>query len=161
VQVFDRQGKYEAQWNNLHRPCAAVLLRRQAADFHASRASVRHPVNRKVPNLGPRPPIVDAMRPAASPASAAKTDRVFGDGKFLAPHRASRWTRRATHLCRRRSASADWRASFPDTEMPAEVKGDALPAEAGVRFRIAAVIARSDATEAIHSFFRGGMDCFA
>jgi hypothetical protein len=41
VQVFDGNGKYETQWNNLHRPCA-VLLRRQEAEFHHRRAWPRH-----------------------------------------------------------------------------------------------------------------------
>ena len=33
VQVFDSSGKYEMQWNNMHRPCA-LLLRGQASAIH-------------------------------------------------------------------------------------------------------------------------------
>jgi outer membrane protein assembly factor BamB len=55
VQVFDGNGKYETQWNNLHRPCGLYM------DY------VRHPVcyigelsvNRLNANLGPRVSIVD------------------------------------------------------------------------------------------------------
>jgi hypothetical protein len=55
VQVFDGNGKYETQWNNLHRPCGLYM------DYF------RHPVcyigelsvNRLNANLGPRVSIVD------------------------------------------------------------------------------------------------------
>ena len=55
VQVFDGNGKYETQWNNLHRPCGLYM------DY------TRHPVcyigelsvNRHNANLGPRVSIVD------------------------------------------------------------------------------------------------------
>src|SRR6267378_2571428 len=55
VQVFDGNGKYETQWNNLHRPCGLFV------DY------IRHPVcyigelsvNRLNANLGPRVSIVD------------------------------------------------------------------------------------------------------
>ena len=55
VQVFDGNGKYETQWNNLHRPCGLYM------DY------IRHPVcyigelsvNRLNANLGPRVSIVD------------------------------------------------------------------------------------------------------
>jgi outer membrane protein assembly factor BamB len=80
VQVFDGNGKYETQWNNLHRPCGLYM------DY------VRHPVcyigelsvNRLNANLGPRVSIVDHE---------GKLMGRFGDtpagtdlGKFLAPH---------------------------------------------------------------------------
>ena len=80
VQVFDGNGKYETQWNNLHRPCGLYM------DY------IRHPVcyigelsvNRLNANLGPRVSIVDHE---------GKLIGRFGDtpagtelGKFLAPH---------------------------------------------------------------------------
>ena len=61
VQVFDGNGKYETQWNNLHRPCALCCCGgRQAPTFIIGELGPGMPVNRKVPNLGPRLSIVDA-----------------------------------------------------------------------------------------------------
>ncbi|HEY6979818.1 peptidyl-alpha-hydroxyglycine alpha-amidating lyase family protein [Reyranella sp.] len=68
VQVFDGNGKYEAQWNNLHRPCALYCCA-GAADplrFVVGELGPGMPVNAHHPNLGPRLSIVD------------------GDGKLLA-----------------------------------------------------------------------------
>ena len=43
VQVFDGNGKYETQWNNLHRPCGAVLLpAAPSAAVHHRRARAGH-----------------------------------------------------------------------------------------------------------------------
>ena len=41
VQVFDGNGKYETQWNNLHRPCGLYCCRRQEADVRDRRAGPR------------------------------------------------------------------------------------------------------------------------
>ena len=54
VQVFDGNGKYETQWNNLHRPCGIFMphgTARSAISANWARACA---VNRNSPNLGPR-----------------------------------------------------------------------------------------------------------
>jgi hypothetical protein len=85
VQVFNGEGKYEAQWNNLHRPCGLYCHRAARAEFIIGELGPGMNVNRNHPNLGPRLTIVDK--------TGARIARLGGEhgpgeevGKFLAPH---------------------------------------------------------------------------
>src|SRR5688572_17985003 len=85
VQVFDGNGKYEAQWHDLHRPCALCRCGGKNPTFVIGELGPGMPVNRNVPNLGPRLSIVDA--------TGKRIARLGGEngpglesGKFLAPH---------------------------------------------------------------------------
>jgi hypothetical protein len=55
VQVFDGTGKYETQWNNLHRPCGLYMTYTHQPVCYIGELSV----NRLNANLGPRVSIVD------------------------------------------------------------------------------------------------------
>ena len=55
VQVFDGNGKYETQWNNLHRPCGLYMPYTKQPICYIGELSV----NRLNANLGPRVSIVD------------------------------------------------------------------------------------------------------
>ena len=55
VQVFDGNGKYETQWNNLHRPCGLYMPYTHNPVCYIGELSV----NRLNANLGPRVSIVD------------------------------------------------------------------------------------------------------
>src|SRR6266571_3724267 len=61
VQVFDGNGKYETQWNNLHRPCALYCCAGGGKNpqFIIGELGPGMPVNSKHTNLGPRLAIVD------------------------------------------------------------------------------------------------------
>src|ERR1700731_4400485 len=59
VQVFDGNGKYEAQWNNLHRPSALLLGYGRKPICYIGELSPAMAVNLHTPNLGPRISIVD------------------------------------------------------------------------------------------------------
>jgi DNA-binding beta-propeller fold protein YncE len=61
VQVFDANGKYETQWNNLYRSCALCCRGGKQPTFVIGELGSGMAVNRKVPNLGPRLSIVDAQ----------------------------------------------------------------------------------------------------
>src|SRR5712664_4188163 len=50
VQVFDGNGKYETQWNNLHRPCALCRCGGKQPNFIIGELGPGMPVNLKVPN---------------------------------------------------------------------------------------------------------------
>ena len=58
IQVFDGDGSYEAQWNNMHRPCGLYVEPRQHPVCYIGEIGPTMPVNRDVPNLGPRVSIV-------------------------------------------------------------------------------------------------------
>ena len=120
VQVFNGEGKYEAQWNNLHRPCA--LCRCGGAKnptFVIGELGPGLDINRNVPNLGPRLSIVDAkghriarLGGEAGPGVAA--------GKFLAPHSIALDSRGDIYVGE--VGVTNWNTSFPDQEMPAAVR---------------------------------------
>ena len=99
VQVFDGNGKYETQWNNLHRPCALHCCGGKSPNFIVGELGPGMPVNRMVPNLGPRLTIVDFKRPAHR--AARRRDRPRPGGrKVPRPARRGAGLERR-HLCRR------------------------------------------------------------
>src|ERR1051326_1002686 len=59
VQVFDGNGKYETQWNNLHRPRGLFIPSGKCPICYIGELGAVQPVSRNVPNLGPRVTIVD------------------------------------------------------------------------------------------------------
>src|SRR5689334_18414348 len=54
VQVFDGNGKYETQWNNLHRPCGICMPYGRKPECYVGELGPGMAVNRNSPNLGPR-----------------------------------------------------------------------------------------------------------
>ena len=84
MQVFDGNGKFETQWQNLHRPCGLCMPYGRQPVFYIGEVGPAAAVSRDIPNLGPRVSIVDHQ---------GKLIGRFGDtpagielGKFLAPH---------------------------------------------------------------------------
>jgi hypothetical protein len=84
VQVFDGNGKFETQWQNLHRPCGLCMPYGHRPIFYVGEVGPAAAISRDIPNLGPRVSIVDDQ---------GKLIGRFGDtpagtelGKFLAPH---------------------------------------------------------------------------
>lgn len=84
VQIFDGQGRYQGQWNNLHRPCGLFADRRDGDHFYIGELGAGMAVNVETPNLGPRVTVLTQ-----------KGERVcrFGGrfagekpGEFVAPH---------------------------------------------------------------------------
>ena len=110
VQVFDGNGKYETQWNNLHRPCALCCSGGKKPNFIIGELGPGMPVNLHSPNLGPRLTIVNG--------EGKRIARLGGEnGPGLeagnsSRRTASRSTRRATSIWAR-SASPTGRRVFP------------------------------------------------
>src|SRR6266481_524470 len=119
VQVFDGNGKYEAQWNNLHRPCALHCCGGRQPNFIIGELGPGMPVNLKAPNLGPRLTIVDSQ--------GKRIARLGGEdgpgletGKFLAPHGIARDSKGDIYLGE--VGVTNCKTSFPDTPMPPQVR---------------------------------------
>jgi DNA-binding beta-propeller fold protein YncE len=119
VQVFDGNGKYETQWNNLHRPCALCCCGGKQPNFIVGELGPGMPVNLKYKNLGPRLTIVDSQ--------GKKIARLGGEdgpgldvGKFLAPHGLAFDSRGDIYVGE--VGVTNWKTSFPDTPMPPVVR---------------------------------------
>ncbi len=84
VQVFNGEGKYEGQWNNLHRPCALFMTGGKCPVCYIGELGPGMPVNLNMPNIGPRVTITDM--------TGKRLGRIGGlhaglnPGEFMAPH---------------------------------------------------------------------------
>ncbi|MDU6671319.1 MAG: peptidyl-alpha-hydroxyglycine alpha-amidating lyase family protein, partial [Bradyrhizobium sp.] len=119
IQVFDGNGRYETQWNNLDRPCALCACGFRRKTFIIGELGPGMPVNLNVPNLGPRLTITDA--------SGTRIARLGGEhgpgletGRFLAPHGLAIDSRGDIYVGE--VGVTNWSTSFPDRPMPAEVQ---------------------------------------
>lgn len=60
VQVFDGNGRYQTQWNNLHKPCGMFMANARCPHCYIAEAGPHHATaSRDVPNIGPRVSILD------------------------------------------------------------------------------------------------------
>ena len=84
VQVFDGNGKYEAQWNNLHRPCGLYMERGKNPLCFIGELGPGLAINRDVPNLGPRISIVTHEGKVLARLGHARGGEALG--QFIAPH---------------------------------------------------------------------------
>src|SRR6266849_4812842 len=119
VQVFDGNGKYETQWNNLHRPCALHCCGGKTPNFIVGELGPGMPVNRKVPNLGPRLSIVDSKGKRIARLG-GESGPGIETGKFPAPHGLALDSKGDIYVGE--VGVTNWKTSFPDTPMPAVVR---------------------------------------
>lgn len=85
VQVFDGNGKYETQWNNMHRPCALYMdTTKNDPICYVGELGPGLGVNMEAPNLGNRVDIYDKY----GKRLARLGDIRAGEqpGQFIAPH---------------------------------------------------------------------------
>jgi len=85
VQVFDGKGRYETQWNNLHRPCGLYCCRGAKPQFIIGELGPGMNINREYPNLGPRLSIVDAAGRLIARLGGEQGPGLES-GRFIAPH---------------------------------------------------------------------------
>ncbi|WP_345816485.1 peptidyl-alpha-hydroxyglycine alpha-amidating lyase family protein [Paraburkholderia sp. PREW-6R] len=84
VQVFDADGRFETQWHSLHRPCAFCMSGTADARFYVGEVGPGLPINRLVPNLGPRITVLDASGTIL--ARIGTEGAGLGLSQFIAPH---------------------------------------------------------------------------
>jgi len=84
IQVFDAEGRYLAQINNVHRPCGLLIDRREDGAIYVGELGTDLAVNQSVPNLGGRVSILSLKGDLLSRIG----DRFRGEkpGQFVAPH---------------------------------------------------------------------------
>lgn len=118
VQVFDGNGKYQGQWNNLHRPCGLFMPPGRCPICFIGELGPVMPVNRHVPNLGPRITIVDH--------TGTRIGRIGGPGcglgptEFLAPHGLAVDSQGDLYVAE--VAWTNWPQTFPDQPRPAPLR---------------------------------------
>jgi DNA-binding beta-propeller fold protein YncE len=84
VQVFDGNGKYESQWNNLHRPCGLCMPHGKKPICYIGELGPSMAVNRNAPDLGPRLSIVDNEGKLIGRLGDQHAG--LGPSEFLGPH---------------------------------------------------------------------------
>ena len=84
IQIFDEQGQYLGQLNNLHRPCGLLIDRREGGQIYVGELGSDLAVNQDVPNLGGRVTILSLKGDLLGRIG----DRFRGEkpGQFVAPH---------------------------------------------------------------------------
>jgi DNA-binding beta-propeller fold protein YncE len=118
VQVFDGKGKYEAQWNNLHRPCGLYLHDKRNPVFYIGELGPMQEVNVTTPNIGPRLTITtrEGERLARIGAPRAGTE----DGAFIAPHTVAVDSRGDVYVGE--VSYTSWNAVFPTVAKPSYIR---------------------------------------
>jgi DNA-binding beta-propeller fold protein YncE len=119
VQVFDGNGKYEAQWNNLHRPCGLCLCRGAQPEFLIGELGPPLKINRMVHNLGPRLSIVD-KHGALVARLGGEQGSGLEPGKFIAPHGVAVDTRGDIYVGE--VSYTDWPTTHPDVPVPKRLR---------------------------------------
>lgn len=84
IQVFDGNGRYETQWNNLHRPCGLYMTPGKHPICYIGELGPGMAINIDVPNLGPRVTITDHTGKRLARFGGLKAG--FRPGEFHAPH---------------------------------------------------------------------------
>ena len=82
VQVFDSSGKFEAQWPNVHRPCALFITEEQ--EIYVGELGFGAAVSRNVPNIGPRVTVMNTNGEVQ--ARIGHLGYGLETGQFMAPH---------------------------------------------------------------------------
>jgi len=118
VQVFDGNGRYETQWVNMHRPCGLYCCNakvRAGLKFIIGELGPAMPVNRNVPNIGPRVSIVDVKGKLIARLGGASGPGLE-TGKFIAPHGIAVDSRGDIYVGE--VSYTDFPKSFPDVKIP-------------------------------------------
>jgi DNA-binding beta-propeller fold protein YncE len=115
VQVFDPRGHYEAQINNLHRPCGLACDRRNGGLLYVGELPTHLAVNKDVPNLGARVSILtlkgDLVARLGGPFPGERP------GEFVAPHACALDSRGDLYV-----AEVSWTAQGSKENPPREIR---------------------------------------
>ncbi|CAB3810491.1 peptidyl-alpha-hydroxyglycine alpha-amidating lyase family protein [Paraburkholderia fynbosensis] len=118
VQVFDGAGKYETQWNNLHRPCALCTDKSSRRAFYVGEAATSLKVNRLFPNIGPRVSILNREGQLMARYGADRPG--LNDDQFIAPHGIAVDSKGDLYVGE--VSYTAWQQMYPGEEMPADVR---------------------------------------
>jgi DNA-binding beta-propeller fold protein YncE len=119
IQVFDEDGRYQAQWNNLHRPCALCSSGGDSPLFFIGEMGPAVAVGQALsfPNLGSRIVVLDGegnqlARLSGGPAG-------IGPRRFVAAHGIAVDSYGDLYVSE--VANTTWSAFFPDVARPRKI----------------------------------------
>jgi len=118
VQIFDGNGRYETQWNNLHRPCGLCAQGARQPIFYIGELGPSTPVNLPWPNIGPRLSIV--THDGKLLAELGDPHAGEAPGQFIAPHGLAVDSRGDIYVGE--VSYTAWPQAFPDRPMPSHVR---------------------------------------
>jgi hypothetical protein len=84
IQIFDGNGRYETQWNNLHRPCGLYMPASSNPICIVGELGPAIRTNRNYPNIGPRVSILDNKGNLLARLGAQHPG--LGPEEFIGPH---------------------------------------------------------------------------
>jgi len=116
IQIFDGDGNFRGQINNLHRPCGLCLSPGKSPIFYVGELGPYYSFNRNAPNLGPRISIVTRDgkllgRLAGVPPAGNEP------GQFLSPHALAVDSHGSLYVGQ--VGTLSWPSLFPDKPVPA------------------------------------------
>jgi DNA-binding beta-propeller fold protein YncE len=118
IQVFDGDGRYETQWNNLHRPAALLMPPGRCPYCFIGEAGPELTVNRGHPNLGPRVTVAD--RSGRPLARLGNLGAGHTPGRFIAPHGLA--VDSAGSLYVAEVSLSAWPTTFPGEPVPEHLR---------------------------------------
>jgi hypothetical protein len=119
IQVFDRNGRYQATWTDVHRPCGLYLHDPKNPVFFVGELGPFLNVHRNYPNIGPRVSILDRngkMLARLGARSGAGTE----PGTFIAPHTIAIDSRGDLYVGE--VSYASWTSVFPQVPKPPRIR---------------------------------------
>jgi hypothetical protein len=118
IQVFDGAGRYETQWNNLHRPCGLFMHGTRNPTFFVGELGPFLDTNRRYANIGPRVSILDHKGKLLARLGAPHAG--VEDGTFIAPHTLALDSRGDLYVGE--VSYASWTAVFPKVPKPDRIR---------------------------------------
>ena len=114
IQVFDGNGKYETQWNNMHRPSGLFRERGPGGRFYVGEIGGGQAVNYDVPNIGPRISIYGATGQRL--ARLGHRPAGLEPGQFISPHGLAVDSRGDIYVGE--VSFTNWRNRYPGQSVP-------------------------------------------
>ena len=118
IQIFDQEGRFETQINNLHRPGGLCLLGDRDPVCYVGELGPFYPFNRNAPNLGPR---ISIMRRDGMLLGRLAGDPPAGNapGQFLSTHSIALNSRGDLYVGQ--VGNNSWPMLFPGVPIPADL----------------------------------------
>lgn len=119
IQVFDGDGNYQEQWNNLHKPCGMFMRYESCPQCYVAEAGPPHfAVNRDLPNIGPRVSVLDNKGRLLSRFGQVRTD-IAGPDLFLGLHAIA--VNSVGDIFVGDLAAQTWKRNWPERAEPADL----------------------------------------